>query len=306
MPKMAKSDRQAKRIPQSSGHKCRQRSSRKGRPNEYPKAQGTNAANAQVGREGPTNTKKFRAQMPQAVKSEGNAIRIPQSSGHKCLRRSSRKGRPHEYLKVSGTNAANAQVGREGHTNTKKLRAQMPPMLKSKRNAIRIPKSSRHKCLRWPSRTGRRNEYPKAPGTNASGAQVGREGHTNTKKLRALKSEGKAIRIPKSSGHKCLRWPSRKGRPYEYLKAPGTNASGAQVGREGPTNTKKLQAQMPQKDKSNRQAIYFLATSATAMIINAIPSISQNPKRVWKRRKAKTMDDRGSKAAMMDASAGLI
>ena len=279
MPKMAKSDRQAKRIPQSSGHKCRQRSSRKGRPNEYPKAQGTNAANAQVGREGPTNTKKFRAQMPQAVKSEGNAIRIPQSSGHKCLRRSSRKGRPHEYLKVSGTNAANAQVGREGHTNTKKLRAQMPPMLKSKRNAIRIPKSSRHKCLRWPSRTGRR---------------------------KALKSEGKAIRIPKSSGHKCLRWPSRKGRPYEYLKAPGTNASGAQVGREGPTNTKKLQAQMPQKDKSNRQAIYFLATSATAMIINAIPSISQNPKRVWKRRKAKTMDDRGSKAAMMDASAGLI
>ena len=234
MPKMAKSDRQAKRIPQSSGHKCRQRSSRKGRPNEYPKAQGTNAANAQVGREGPTNTKKFRAQMPQAVKSEGNAIRIPQSSGHKCLRRSSRKGRPHEYLKVSGTNAANAQVGREGHTNTKKLRAQMPPMLKSKRNAIRIPKSSRHKCLRWPSRTGRRNEYPKAPGTNASGAQVGREGHTNTKKLRAqmpkmAKSEGKAIRIPQSFGHKCLRRSSRKGRPYEYQKAPGANATKGQV-----------------------------------------------------------------------------
>jgi len=187
--------------------------------------------------------------MPPTLKSEGKAQRIPKSSGHKCLRRSSRKGRPHEYLKVSGTNAANAQVGRDGHTNTKKLRAQMPPMLKSKRNAIRIPKSSRHKCLRWPSRTGRRNEYPKAPGTNASGAQVGREGHTNTKKLRA---------------------------------------------------------QMPQKDKSNRRAIYFLATSATAMIISAIPSISQNPKRVWKRRKAKTMDDRGSKAAMMDASAGLI
>ena len=229
MPQAVKSEGRPNEYEKGAALKSLPIPSRKGRPNEYPKAQGTNAANAQVGREGPTNTKKFRAQMPQAVKSEGNAIRIPQSSGHKCLRRSSRKGRPHEYLKVSGTNAANAQVGREGHTNTKKLRAQMPPMLKSKRNAIRIPKSSRHKCLRWPSRTGRRNEYPKAPGTNASGAQVGREGHTNTKKLRAqmpkmAKSDRQAQRIPKSSGHKCLRRSSRKDRPNEYLKAPGTNA----------------------------------------------------------------------------------
>ena len=167
MPKMAKSDRQAKRIPQSSGHKCRQRSSRKGRPNEYPKAQGTNAANAQVGREGPTNTKKFRAQMPQAVKSEGKATRIPQSFGHKCRQRSSRKGRPHEYQKAPGTNAANAQVETECHTNTKKLQAQMPKMAKSDRQAKRIPQSSGHKCLRRSSRKGRPYEYQKAPGTNA-------------------------------------------------------------------------------------------------------------------------------------------
>ena len=187
----------------------------------------------------------------------------------------------------------------------------MPKMAKSDRQAKRIPQSSGHKCLRRSSRKGRPNEYQKVPGTNASGGQVGRECHTNTKKHQAqmpqaVKSEGKATRIPQSSRHKCLRRSSRKGRPHEYLKVPGTNASGGQVGRTGPTNTKKLRAQMPQKDKSNRRAIYFLATSATAMIISAIPSISQNPKRVWKRRKAKTMDDRGSKAAMMDASAGLI
>ena len=172
--------------------------------------------------------------MPQAVKSEGRPNEYEKGAALKSLPIPSRKGRPNEYPKAQGTNAANAQVGREGHTNTKKLRAQMPPMLKSKRNAIRIPKSSRHKCLRWPSRTGRRNEYPKAPGTNASGAQVGREGHTNTKKLRAqmpkmAKSEGKAIRIPKSTRHKCLRRSSRKGRPNEYQKAPGANATKGQV-----------------------------------------------------------------------------
>ena len=115
MPKMAKSDRQAKRIPKSSGHECLRRSSRKGRPHEYLKAPGTNAANAQVGREGPTNTKKFRAQMPQAVKSEGNAIRIPKSTRYKCLRRSSRKGRPYEYQKAPGTNATKGQVEPAGN-----------------------------------------------------------------------------------------------------------------------------------------------------------------------------------------------
>ena len=154
MPKMAKSDRQAKRIPKSSGHECLRRSSRKGRPHEYLKAPGTNAANAQVGREGPTNTKKFRAQMPQAVKSEGNAIRIPKSTRHKCLRRSSRKGRPHEYLKAQGTNASGGQVEREGHTNTSKFRAQMPQAVKSEGQAQRIPKSSGRKCHKRTSRTG--------------------------------------------------------------------------------------------------------------------------------------------------------
>ncbi len=154
MPKMAKSDRQAKRIPKSSGHECLRRSSRKGRPHEYLKAPGTNAANAQVGREGPTNTKKFRAQMPQAVKSEGNAIRIPKSTRHKCLRRSSRKGRPHEYLKAQGTNASGGQVEREGHTNTSKFRAQMPQAVKSEGKAQRIPKSSGRKCHKRTSRTG--------------------------------------------------------------------------------------------------------------------------------------------------------
>ena len=110
--------------------------------------------------------------MPQALKSEGKAIRIPKSSGHKCLRWPSRKGRPYEYLKASGTNASGAQVGREGHTNTKKLRAQMPKMAKSEGKAIRIPKSTRHKCLRRSSRKGRPNEYQKAPGANATKGQV--------------------------------------------------------------------------------------------------------------------------------------
>ena len=174
----------------------------------------------------------------------------------------------------------------------------MPQALKSEGKAIRIPKSSGHKCLRRSSRKGMPYEYQKAPGTNASGGQVGREGHTNTSKLKAqmpqaVKSKGKATRIPQSSGHKCLRRSSRKDRPNEYQKAPGANATKGQVEPVG-------------KPSRTGGQNYFLATSATAMIISAIPSISQNPKRVWKRRKAKTMDDRGSKAAMMDASAGLI
>ena len=178
--------------------------------------------------------------MPQALKSEGKAIRIPKSIRHKCLRWPSRTGRRNEYQKAPGTNASGAQVGREGHTNTSKLRAQMPPTLKSEGKAQRIPKSSGHKCLRRSSRKGMPYEYQKAPGTNASGGQVGREGHTNTSKLKAqmpqaVKSKGKATRIPQSSGHKCLRRSSRKDRPNEYLKAPGANATKGQVEPAGKT-----------------------------------------------------------------------
>ena len=167
MPQAVKSEGQAQRIPKSSRHKCLRWPSRTGRRNEYPKAPGTNAANAQVGREGPTNTPKLKAQMPPTLKSEGKAQRIPKSSGHKCLRRSSRKGMPYEYLKVPGTNASGGQVGREGHTNTSKFRAQMPPTLKSEGKATRIPKSSGHKCRQCSSRNGMPYEYQKAPGTNA-------------------------------------------------------------------------------------------------------------------------------------------
>ena len=177
--------------------------------------------------------------MPQHLKSNRQATRIPQSSRHKCLRSSSRAGRPYEYLKAP---------------------ARMPLPDLSSRQATRIPKSSRHKRLSTPSRTGRPYEYLKAPGTNASAPQVEPAGHTNTSKLPAQmpqkhKSSRQAPRIPQSSRHKRLRTPSRTGRPYEYPKAPGTNASAPQVEPACHTNTQKLPAKMPQHLTSQRQAI---------------------------------------------------
>ena len=187
------------------------------------------------------------------------APRIPQSSRHKCLRSSSRTGRPYEYLKAPVSYASTSLAEKAGHTNTSKSQVQMPPHLKSNRQATRIPKSSRHKCLRSSSRTGRPYEYLKAPVSYASTSLAEKAGHTNTQKLQAkmpphLTSKRQAPRIPKSSRHKCLRTPSRADRPYEYPKAPGTNASTPHVEPAGHTNTPKLQAQMPQKLKSNRHA----------------------------------------------------
>jgi len=122
MPQNLKSYRQATRIPQSSGRKCRKTSSRLGRPYEYFKAPDSNAAESQVVSAGQTNTPKFQAQMPQKFKSNRQATRIPQSSGRKCRRSSSRLGRPNEYFKVSDSNATKPQVVSAGHTNTPKFR----------------------------------------------------------------------------------------------------------------------------------------------------------------------------------------
>ena len=209
MPQHLKSPRQAKRIPESSRSKCHSTSSRLGRPNEYLKVPGPNASALQVEVTGPTNTPKFQDQMPQHLKSPRQAKRIPQSPRHKCLSTSSRLGRPNEYPKVPGPNASAPQVEREGQTNTPKFQAQMPQHLKSKRQAKRIPQSSRPKCHSTSSRRGRPNEYPKGPGPNASAPQVEREGQTNTPKSLAhmpqhLKSKRQAKRIPQSPGHKCL------------------------------------------------------------------------------------------------------
>ena len=135
MPQHLKSPRQAKRIPQSSRPKCLSTSSRRDRPNEYPKVPGPNASAPQVEREGQTNTSKSQAHMPQHIKSPRQAKRIPQSSRSKCHSTSSRLGRPNEYPKVPGPNAAAPQVEREGQTNTPKSQVQMPQHLKSKRQA---------------------------------------------------------------------------------------------------------------------------------------------------------------------------
>ena len=69
------------------------------------------------------------------------------------------------------------------------------------------------------------------------------------------KSGRQASRIPQSSRLICLKTPCRTGRPYEYLKVPGSNASNPHVEPEGHTNTSKPPAQTPPSPKSSRQAI---------------------------------------------------
>ncbi len=225
MPQHLKSPRQAKRIPESSRSKCHSTSSRLGRPNEYLKVPGPNASALQVEVTGPTNTPKFQAQMPQHLKSKGKAQRILQSSRPKCHSTSSRRGKPNEYPKAPGPNAAAPQVEKAGPTNTPKFQAQMPQHLKSKRHAKRIPKSSRPKCHSTSSR------------------------------------KGQAKRILQSPWHICLSTSSRLGRPNEYPKAPGTNATALQAEREGQTNTPKSLAHMPLTNKSYRQANYIFSLS---------------------------------------------
>ena len=158
-----------------------------------------------------------------------------------------------------GPNATAPQVEREGQTNTPKFQDQMPQHLKSPRQAKRIPQSPRHKCLSTSSRLGRPNEYPKVPGPNASAPQVEETGPTNTPKFQAqmpqhLKSKRQAKRILQSPRHICLSTSSRLGRPNEYPKVPGPNATVPQVASAGPTNTPKSQAQMPQHLKSKGKA----------------------------------------------------
>ena len=257
-----------------------------------------------------------------------NILKRPEKNRHKRLKTSSRTGRPNEYPKAPvrvpqtgkpdrqairilqsfSANASNPQVVPEGQTNTQKLPCE---------------------CLKPTSRTGRPNEYPKAPvrvprtdksdrqakripqssSASASNRQVAPAGHTNTSKLQC----------------ECLKTPSRTDRPYEYLKAPvrvpqtgksyrqakripkssGVSASNRQAVPAGPTNTQKLQAQMAQSLKSQRQAKnHFLATSMTAAMMRAMPRRSQAPKRRWKRKKEKMTDETGSMAPMILVSAG--
>jgi len=147
VPLKLKSSRQATRIPESRPHKCLSSSSRKGRPNEYLKEARTSASEVQVEEKGQTNTKKPPAQVPLKSKSNRQAIRIPESCPHECLSSPSRKGRPHEYEKAARTSASKPQVGRAGHTNTRKLPAQVPLKFKSNRQATRIRKSRPHQSL---------------------------------------------------------------------------------------------------------------------------------------------------------------
>ena len=96
---------------------------------------------ARVGQESRTNTKKYQTQKPQKFKSEGQARRI---------------------RKASSAKASKAQVGRAGRTNTKSFECKS---LKTEGQARRIRKSFECKSLKSSSRTGRPDEYEKAPGT---------------------------------------------------------------------------------------------------------------------------------------------
>ena len=136
----------------------------------------------------------------------------------------------------------------------------MPQNLMSRRQATRIPQSSRLKSPKPSCRSGRPYEYLKVPGSFASNPHVEPKGHTNTSKFQAqlpqtLMSHRPAIRIPKSSRLKRLKPSCRSGRPHEYLKAPRPNASNPHVEPKGHTNTSKFRAHLPQNLMSSRKAI---------------------------------------------------
>ncbi len=136
----------------------------------------------------------------------------------------------------------------------------MPQTLMSRRQATRIPQSSRLKSPKPSCRSGRPYEYLKGPGSDASRSQVEPAGHTNTSKFQAQTpqipmSHRPAIRIPQSTRLNCLKPSCRDERPYEYLEAPGSIASKSQVEPAGHTNTSKFQAHLPQTLMSHRRAI---------------------------------------------------
>ena len=68
-------------------------------------------------------------------------------------------------LKCSTPKISIARVGQESRTNTKKYQTQKPQKFKSEGQARRIRKSFECKSLKSSSRTGRPDEYEKAPGT---------------------------------------------------------------------------------------------------------------------------------------------
>ena len=160
MPPHLKSNRQATRIPKSSCLLCLYIPCREGRPHEYLKAPGKNASAPQVEPAGHTNTPKASSANASTGLSSRQAPRIPQSSRHKCLYRTCRTGRPHEYLKVPGTNASTPHVETAGHTNTLKFLSLMPLRPLPRRQAIRIPQSSCLLCLYVPCREGRPKRLP--------------------------------------------------------------------------------------------------------------------------------------------------
>ena len=211
------------------------------------------------------------------------APRILQSSRLLCLNLPCRSGRPYEYFKAPGSYASTYPAAPAGPTNTPKLQVHMPLLALPLRQAIRIPQSSRLLCLNLPCRSGRPHEYPKAPDSYASTQLAAPEGHTNTPKLQTHMPQltlplRQATRILQSSRLICLYLPCRFGRPHEYLKAPGSYASTYPAAPEGPTNTSKSLAHMPQLTLSHRQAIRILQSSR--LICLNLPCLTRQATRI--------------------------
>ena len=168
--------------------------------------------------------------MPQLTLPLRKAIRILQSSRIECLYLPCRSGRPYEYFKAPDSYASTYPTAPAGHTNTSKLLALMPLSDMPLRQATRILQSSWLLCLYLTCRSGRPHEYFKAPDSYASTYPAASAGPTNTPKLQALMPQltlplRQAIRILQSSRLICLYLTCRIGRPYEYLKVPGSYAS---------------------------------------------------------------------------------
>ena len=106
------------------------------------------------------------------------------------------------------------------------------------------------------------------------------------------------------SEHNPSTQPAAQPRPFFYCRAAATTTLSGKAAVKpknpwaaGPSN---LRTFSPRPSG----APYFLATTATARMMRAMPVSSQKPKVRWKMRKEKMMEEKGSMAEIMLASVG--
>ena len=151
-------------------------------------------------------------------------------------------------LQCSRASASNRQAVPAGPTNTSKLQCER---------------------LKPTSRTGRPNEYLKAPVRVPQNPKSYRKAQRIPQSLRASASNRQVVPVGHTNTSKlpceCLKPTSRTGRLNEYPKAPSASASNPQVVPEGHTNTSKLPCErLKPASRIGRPNEYLKAPSASA------------------------------------------